>query len=199
MFYGSISTYSETITYTSTTKTTSKTWNIRDNAGNPRTCTKNNVEVYMDNTDPMCTHSISGENSPGDYVTISFTCNETDGEIDSIVTPHFINGGFGDQPVGPYNGGTYTNPFTISRQYNEGAYGYICRNKAGGTCTYAPEVEVSTCNKCPEDCCNPGWYLEGGECCTKNGGLGGVRACDSPKTCYTAKCTSAKYCGYHVK
>ncbi|MBQ1551161.1 MAG: prepilin-type N-terminal cleavage/methylation domain-containing protein [Bacilli bacterium] len=172
----------ETITYTSTTKTTSKTWNVKDNAGNTRTCTNSKVNVYMDNTDPICSHSVSGENSPGNLVKITFTCNEPDGEIGSVVTAHYVNGGFGDEPITP-GGGSFSSPYSLSRSYNEGAYGFICRNKAGGVCTYAPEVEKSECRS---ECC--GTHDCGG--CDQNG--------NNCKQCPN-KCTLAKCCGYHVK
>ena len=179
----------ETITYTSTTKTTSKTWNIEDNAGNTRTCTKNNnVNVYMDNTDPNCSHSVSGENQAGKLVTISFTCKEPDGEIGSVVAAHYINGGFSNWPVNP-GGDSYSNPFTISRQYVQGAYGFLCYNKAGVSCIYAPEIEESRCTSscCGTHDCRP--YR-----CHCSGG-----SCD---TCYHQcpdTCTSGKCCGYHEK
>jgi hypothetical protein len=67
----------ETITYTSTTRTTSKTWNIKDEAGNTRTCTKSNVEVFMDITDPSCKYvEIGGEDVPGEPIIMTLQCTD---------------------------------------------------------------------------------------------------------------------------
>ena len=120
----------------------------------------------MDNTDPICTHSISGENKPGELVYVSLTCTEPDGEIESVWGVDGHNSAIGDFEVAP--GGSYSNPYTYSRKLGEGAYGLVCFNKAGGGCSYGPEIVESTCKKCPEDCCDSGWHLKDGKCCRTN-------------------------------
>ena len=193
-------TTTETITYTSSTKTTSKTWNIKDNAGNTRTCTRNKVNVYMDNTDPVCTHSVSGEYTPGSNITVSLTCTESDGEIALVGNADFTHGGAGflDTLIYPNGGGSFASPYTHTRTLVNGNYGLFCRNKAGGSCLYSVEIVAATCNKCPEECCPNGYHKSGDLCCTNNGGNIGDKSCQKPGTCYTRTCTESRYCGYEV-
>ena len=167
-------TTSETITYTSTTKTTSKTWNIRDNAGNPRTCTKNNVEVYVDISPPICSYEVKNQKSPGNPATINFKCVDNDSGV-----------------------GLFT-PYAAWFSADAKTYPYKCENRAHLLCETSVTIKVSTCDKCPQSCCPSGYYISGNQCCTNSGGNAGGKDCQGLGTCYTRTCTSAKYCGYEV-
>ena len=164
-------TTSESITYESTTKTTSKTWNIKDNAGNTRTCTKSDVEVYVDISPPICSYEVKNQKSPGNQATISFKCVDNDSGV-GLFTP-------------------YANWFSADAK----TYPYKCENKAHLLCETSVTIKESTCDKCPYECCKGDWYEDNGRCCKTYEGL--KTLCNSMDTCYKT-CTSAKYCGYEV-
>ena len=154
----------------------------------------------MDNTDPICTRSISGEKNPGQDVTVSLTCNDPDGELKSIGDAEATHNGLGllTDSYSPPDGGSLPSPYTVTRTYSEGQYAILCFNKAGGSCIVTAEVVEATCDKCEYKCCPEGSSEENGKCRVWYGNVSGGPDYVSHTTCHK-RCQSASYCGYIVK
>ena len=195
---------SETITYTSTTKITSKTWNIKDNATNTRTCTKNNVQVYMDNTAPKCKIDVTNEKQADQAVKITGTCTESDAEIKR--TEWLANlddeSGYSEANSDSF---VYPNPYSyVTYSKNTGSYKFICTNKAGMTCSQTTKIKESTCkvhrvystdNYCSNSLCDCVECSKGSAEITNQWMSGNL--CHTYWNCEgDEKVTSGKECGY---
>ena len=154
-----------------------------DVAGNYIDCSKDQV-VHIDNTPPTC--SMRGVNQNRAYIKVrvliychdNYSLKKCDNVSASGNDIAIIRKDLGNLGVG-----THTKTVVDS---------------AGNRAQCSISVSESRCSKCPESCCNPGWYIDGNCCTTSNGGHASVDVCEKIKTCYTRTCTSGRYCGYHT-